>query len=370
MKLVDDYLRAIALLLPKDQREDIVAELRDTILTRIEGRESELGRPLTEDETEALLREIGHPLVVAGRYRGGPQQLIGPAIYPYWAFGVKVALTILLALSGVIFLVRAFSGGDVGMALAQTFSSAFSGVIALVGFATIAAWLVERRAIRIDYLENWKVRDLRVLEFGSWDLRAPSAPAAPSPPGWRGPPRDPRGPSRSPAAQAVGAIAGGSVLMLWWLGVLDFGAPGLAGMGWSGVKAALFWPVLVYFALIIFRGGMHLVLPRSLVLQGSLDVGLGAAMLVLVDNIWEYSSLSLALSIDSLVAWINGLSALHGRPGGAEVYGIPLGPLLTLILASTALAAAIKIIQGLFAIAWATLTVKKGPVPRSAGFRP
>ena len=67
MDLVNEYLRAVAALLPKAQRDDIVAELRDTILTRIEEREADLGRPLTDDEIEAVLREVGHPVVVAAR---------------------------------------------------------------------------------------------------------------------------------------------------------------------------------------------------------------------------------------------------------------------------------------------------------------
>src|SRR5579875_1893492 len=99
MDLVEDYLHFVALLLPRAQREDIVAELRDTILTRIEAREAELGRKLTPDETEQVLREIGHPLLVAARYREGPQHLVGPALYPYWAFAVKLALTIVAALA-------------------------------------------------------------------------------------------------------------------------------------------------------------------------------------------------------------------------------------------------------------------------------
>jgi hypothetical protein len=47
MDLLDRYLAAVAALLPKTQREDIVAELRDTLLNQMEEKEAELGRPLT-----------------------------------------------------------------------------------------------------------------------------------------------------------------------------------------------------------------------------------------------------------------------------------------------------------------------------------
>ena len=78
--LVDRYLGAVAALLPKASRQDIVAELRDLIVNRVEEREAALGRLLDKRETEALLREIGHPIAVAGRY--GPRTALIAAPVP------------------------------------------------------------------------------------------------------------------------------------------------------------------------------------------------------------------------------------------------------------------------------------------------
>ena len=50
--MIDRYLNAVAAQLPQDERADIVAELRDLILSRFEAKEEELGRPLTEDEQD------------------------------------------------------------------------------------------------------------------------------------------------------------------------------------------------------------------------------------------------------------------------------------------------------------------------------
>jgi hypothetical protein len=47
MDVVEGYLRAVAALLPRAQRDDIVAELRDVILNRIEEREAGLGPRLS-----------------------------------------------------------------------------------------------------------------------------------------------------------------------------------------------------------------------------------------------------------------------------------------------------------------------------------
>ena len=126
MDMIDRYLNAVAAQLPQDERADIVAELRDLILSRFEAKEEELGRSLTEDEQEAILREIGHPLVVAARYRKGPDSLVGPALFPYWLFGVKAGLLVLLAVQAIGLFVHLISGTDDA---GQAISHAFNGFI-------------------------------------------------------------------------------------------------------------------------------------------------------------------------------------------------------------------------------------------------
>jgi hypothetical protein len=86
MDLLDNYLAAIRWNLPRGANpDDVIAELRDVIANRIEEREDRLDRALRRDEVSALLRDFGHPLVVAARY--GPQQsLIGPELFPFYWF--------------------------------------------------------------------------------------------------------------------------------------------------------------------------------------------------------------------------------------------------------------------------------------------
>ena len=287
MSLVDNYLRAVALLLPKDKRDDIIEELHELILSRIEAREAELGRPLTDDEIETVLRQLGHPLVVAARYQDGPQHLVGPALYPFWMFAVKAAVTIQLAIAVVVFVVRSLTG-DVARAFGQAVASGFTGALILIGVATVAAWLIERGAVRIDYFDKWRVRDLGFLSFAAWDADAlrdwlhapkdaapPPRPAAsstsaasestmppktPPYPGAAQPGPDPRDTyywgkrgrrryrrdysdsiawaerwnaerradrrayrGRSPVGRGLGGIAAGVVLLLWWVGAIHFG---------------------------------------------------------------------------------------------------------------------------------------------------
>jgi hypothetical protein len=103
MELIERYLQAVKFALPKSQQEDITRELRDSILSQVEDRESELGRPLTEGEQVELLKKMGSPTRLAGRY-SPHQHLIGPGILPiYWKVlkaGLGIAL-IVVAVSSI-----------------------------------------------------------------------------------------------------------------------------------------------------------------------------------------------------------------------------------------------------------------------------
>jgi len=68
MDLVDSYVKAVAKALPEAQREDIIGELSEDIRSEMEDKQKELGRPLTEEEQEGLLRQRGNPLLLAARY--------------------------------------------------------------------------------------------------------------------------------------------------------------------------------------------------------------------------------------------------------------------------------------------------------------
>ena len=98
MQIVDRYLKSVKSCLPAAQADDIVKELSENISSQIEDKESELARPLTESEVEALLKQHGHPLLVASRYRHDQRnvsfgaQLIGPMLFPFYIRVLKFNL--------------------------------------------------------------------------------------------------------------------------------------------------------------------------------------------------------------------------------------------------------------------------------------
>jgi hypothetical protein len=81
MELIDRYLEAVRKDLPWKRQDDIIAELRANLESQLEDKEAGLGRPMTEGEAEAWLRQVGPPKAMAAQYR--PQRyLIGPGLYP------------------------------------------------------------------------------------------------------------------------------------------------------------------------------------------------------------------------------------------------------------------------------------------------
>jgi len=91
MELLDRYLQAVKKHLPWERQDDIFAELRANLEAQLEDKEAELGRPLTKEEAEEWLKEIGPPIQVAGRYQR-QQYLIGPAVFPTYWYVLRLAL--------------------------------------------------------------------------------------------------------------------------------------------------------------------------------------------------------------------------------------------------------------------------------------
>lgn len=251
MDMIDRYLNAVAAQLPQDERADIVAELRDLILSRFEAKEEELGRVLTEDEQEAILREIGHPLVVAARYRKGPDSLVGPELFPYWLFGVKAGLMVLGAVYAITLFIRLISGADdAGQAIAQAFHGFFGAGLTLIGVATLAAAIFEHQGMRPSWLTRWRVRDLGAFGLAdpaAWGASMTGAETA----------RATWAPTRRvkawPGGEYLFSFLAVGMFVLWWIGVLHF--PGLVSIQLRGEDAVisgapiwsiLFGPILLY----------------------------------------------------------------------------------------------------------------------------
>ena len=111
MDMLERYLQAVRFFLPASQQDDIIRELSENLISRMEDREEELGHPLDEAEQAAIIRAHGHPMVVAGRYRARTH-LIGPTFFPLYIFVLKMGLGVALLVSIVLAVITSALHGD------------------------------------------------------------------------------------------------------------------------------------------------------------------------------------------------------------------------------------------------------------------
>ncbi|MBU1538326.1 MAG: hypothetical protein KKC29_06970 [Alphaproteobacteria bacterium] len=364
MDLIDRYLNAVAAQLPQDERADIVAELRDLILSRFEAKEEDLGRALTEDEQEAILREIGHPLVVAARYRKGPDSLVGPELFPYWLFGVKAGLMVLGAVYAITLFIRLIGGpDDAGQAIAQAFHGFFGAGLTLIGAATLAAAIFEHQGIRPSFLTNWRVKDLGALGLSdpaTWGASIAGTETAKAT--WM-----PRTRAKAwPGGEHLFSFLAVGMFVLWWIGVLQF--PGLMSVQLRGQDAAvsgapiwsiLFGPILLYAFAQMAVDLASLVRPYALRARAAAQIVLAGGGLWLTWAIVEaghWFTLTRGeetariggdwsmLNLDTLARLGDGARDLEGVAGTLSV-------VMVWVLAVSAISLAFKIVANLWRLA-------------------
>ena len=188
--LIDRYLQNVRVSLPAARREDIVRELAEDIRTQVADREAELGRALSEDEQEALLKHFGHPLALATRY--GPQRhVIGPALFPVYWMTLKIALGGALAVNVAIAIAWLATGSPAGRALGHLASFPFTIGVTVFGWITLVFALLDLNLPRL-------------LEHAWADLKVVTLPR-------------PEGKGRRWTLLAE--IVGGTIFLIWWLAI-------------------------------------------------------------------------------------------------------------------------------------------------------
>jgi hypothetical protein len=171
MDVTDRYLYAVQRYLPKnvDDRDDIIAELGEALQSRLDEREVELGRPLDTGETVAVIKQFGHPRVVAGRY-GKHQALITADLFPFYLDVLKFVLSLVIAIELLVAVSMALVTGN-GEYFLQGLGAAWTSLFTITGGVTVAFALLER-------LPN-DGNPLRTIGLDRWDPRRLPAPQAP-----------------------------------------------------------------------------------------------------------------------------------------------------------------------------------------------
>jgi len=304
MDLLDRYLHAVKGYLPPAQQADIVQELRENILAQVEEKENSLGRALNEIEQEALLRQYGHPMVLASRY--GPRRyLIGPAMFPIYWYTLKMSLGIValvcLLLPAVALLV---APGHAGSQIMNPLGSFFRVLAPMFTVMTLVFAGMDYFMEKSRSIEKWTA---------AWSPR--SLPPVPS--GGPVPPRSRR----------VGELIASLALGAWWLLALKYQflilGPTRGLIRLSPVWAWFYIPFVILVTVGIAQSYISLVWPRAKAFRTAADLvktGGGAVVCLLLARSGDL--------IEPVVASApgNGLAAIYNT---GFVVGLSIGALVS-----------------------------------------
>jgi len=164
MDLIDRYLQAVKFWLPKNQKQDIIAELSEDIRSQVEDREAELGRELNESELAAMLKQRGRPVLVANRFL--PQEsLIGPVLFPIYVFVLKIVAAFymvpwILVWIGIAVSHAAHSGQSLIASVGSFWTALWPMAFFMIGGITTVFAVLERAQTKSRFLEEWDPRKL------------------------------------------------------------------------------------------------------------------------------------------------------------------------------------------------------------------
>jgi hypothetical protein len=161
MELIDRYLQSAKWMLPRKNREDVLRELSDEILSRVEEKEDALGHPLTEDEQVDLLKQMGHPMLVASRYRT-QRYLINPSTFVIYWMVLRLILAIVFVGMAIAAVAVAASGQGAGKALGVIFQYPFAALSVFAWVTTIFV-VLEIIQVKFDFFGKWDPRTLPKL---------------------------------------------------------------------------------------------------------------------------------------------------------------------------------------------------------------
>lgn len=177
--LVGRYLQAVGFWLPREQKQDILAELSEDLHSQIKDRESQLGRAMTEEEVSDLLKQRGRPILVASQFLPQQRSLIGPALYPIYIFVLKIValcylIPWLMVWLGILLFHRAVAASHLSGEW-HSIGSLWTVVFTQFGVVTIVFAVIDRVSVKSPCLSDWDPRKLPKVKVEATTKRRANA---------------------------------------------------------------------------------------------------------------------------------------------------------------------------------------------------
>jgi hypothetical protein len=257
--LLERYLQAVKPLLPRKAQEDILRELSENIRCQMEEREASLGRPLTDAEQEEVIKQHGHPVVVAARYRQS-QYLIGPAVFPFYWLTLRIAAAGALIVRLVVEVVMALLSPDPAHAILPALLAVSSVLIPVFFWVTaaFAAFEICSSFLTVNWKQGWSPRSLPVIGTQLSVSRT----------------------------ESVAQIIFGSAAIIWWQAVPNAPflllGPAASVIAPGPIWTTLHWPILLLLAAGVTQACLNLARPQWMLARTRLALAVQAAGLVIL----------------------------------------------------------------------------------------
>jgi hypothetical protein len=156
-ELLDRYIHSVKTLLPPDRMDDIAAEVRSNLESLTEDRATQLGRELRPDEVSTILKQHGHPFVLASRYRDQPGRgLISPELFPFYWFTVRAMFGIWVTVRVIITVFQFQGTAAAGTILLQLGRDIVRAGFFITAGVTLLFAVWEYLESRFRYSARWK----------------------------------------------------------------------------------------------------------------------------------------------------------------------------------------------------------------------
>ena len=144
--LTDRYVWSVLRAVPSGDRPELEREVRALIADAVEAKAAD-GNVDAEAAERAALTELGDPGALAARYTGRPSYLLGPDVYPVWQALVRLLLTFLVPLIGVLALAASLiDGSTIGQAIVAGLGGSFQVAVQTLFWFTLVFVIIERVA--------------------------------------------------------------------------------------------------------------------------------------------------------------------------------------------------------------------------------
>ena len=263
MDLIDRYLAAVRRHLPRQQQDDIIQELSDSLRSDAEERAQEIGHALSDAEQAELVKKHGHPWLMASRY-AVQQHLIGPALFPYYKQTLMLVLFwVVLPVTLMTFLISGVSNGVSARMIGHVISVIWNGTIYSIGIVTSVFYALEQQRVRITTFDNWDPGTLP-------DFREGRA---------------------VPRSESVASLVFSLAFLMWWTGLVrvpDLSAVsnlnGPVTLVPGPIWDTIYLPVLVLVIVQMAISVVDIVRPWRTVMVSAIDIAINALNAILL--IW------------------------------------------------------------------------------------